>query len=211
MSNWLKRVIGKQFDIIGKKKSMLEEKDPNKEEVVAEEQQEENQEVENQEENTTEEADSNEESNEANEWENKFNELNDKYLRLFSEFDNYKRRTAKEKLELADTASEGVMKVLLPILDDFDRAVKSFEETTDVESIKEGVDLIHKKLVKSLEQKGLQSTDSLHEEFNPDIHEALTNIPAPEEDLKGKVVDVIEKGYTLNEKIIRYAKVVVGN
>lgn len=144
-------------------------------------------------------------------FEEKYNELNDKYLRLFSEFDNFKRRTAKEKLELAKTASEGVLKDLLTVLDDFDRANDSFEKATDVAALKEGVDLIYSKLFKTLESKGLKPMDSLHTEFDADLHEALTNIPAPEENLKGKVLDVIEKGYTLNDKIIRYAKVVVGN
>lgn len=144
-------------------------------------------------------------------FEEKYNELNDKYLRLFSEFDNFKRRTAKEKLDLAKTASEGVLKDLLTVLDDFDRANDSFEKATDVAALKEGVDLIYSKLFKTLESKGLKPMESLHTEFDADLHEALTNIPAPEENLKGKVVDVIEKGYTLNDKIIRYAKVVVGN
>jgi molecular chaperone GrpE len=130
---------------------------------------------------------------------------------LFSEFDNFKRRTAKEKLELSKTASASVLKDLLTVLDDFDRANESFEKATDVAALKEGVDLIYSKLFKTLESKGLKPMDSLHTEFNADIHEALTNIPAPEEELKGKVLDVIEKGYTLNDKIIRYAKVVVGN
>jgi molecular chaperone GrpE len=130
---------------------------------------------------------------------------------LFSEFDNFKRRTAKEKLELSKTASAAVLKDLLTVLDDFDRANESFEKATDVAALKEGVDLIYSKLFKTLESKGLKPMDSLHTEFNADIHEALTNIPAPEEELKGKVLDVIEKGYTLNDKIIRYAKVVVGN
>jgi len=152
-----------------------------------------------------------EEANTEDSFEDKFNELNDKYLRLFSEFDNFKRRTAKEKLELSKTASAAVLKDLLTVLDDFDRANESFEKATDVAALKEGVDLIYSKLFKTLESKGLKPMDSLHTEFNADIHEALTNIPAPEEELKGKVLDVIEKGYTLNDKIIRYAKVVVGN
>ena len=152
-----------------------------------------------------------EEVNTEDSFEDKFIELNDKYLRLFSEFDNFKRRTAKEKLELSKTASAAVLKDLLTVLDDFDRANESFEKATDVAALKEGVDLIYSKLFKTLESKGLKPMDSLHTEFNADIHEALTNIPAPEEELKGKVLDVIEKGYTLNDKIIRYAKVVVGN
>ena len=143
--------------------------------------------------------------------EEQIQELNDRYLRLYSEFENFRRRTAKEKLELAKTASEGVMKDLLTVLDDFDRAQESFEKSNEVAALKEGVDLIQNKLFKTLEQKGLKPMDALHQEFDADIHEALTNIPAPSEELKGKVVDVIEKGYTLNDKIIRYAKVVVGN
>jgi len=136
----------------------------------------------------------------------KLDEMNDKYLRLFSEFDNFRKRTQKERLELFKTASEDVIVALLPVLDDFERALKSVDENH-----KEGIELIYNKFNNTLQQKGLQCMDSMGNEFDTDFHEAITNIPAPSPDLKGKVVDVIEKGYKLNDKVIRFAKVVVGN
>lgn len=137
-------------------------------------------------------------------------EANDKYLRLYAEFDNYKRRTNKERLELLQTAGKDVIVDLLPVLDDFERAIKSMETATDVQSVKEGVALIQNKLKNILNNKGLKDMDSIGTPFDADIHEAITNIPAPTDDLKGKVVDQVEKGYYLNEKVIRFAKVVVG-
>lgn len=145
------------------------------------------------------------------ELEAKFAEANDKYLRLYSEFDNYRRRTAKERVELIQTAAEDVFKSLLPVVDDFERAIKSNADITDVKAINDGVTLIYNKFKNTLVQKGLEEMKSLGETFNADVHEAITNIPAPSEDLKGKVVDEIEKGYSLNGKIIRFAKVVIGN
>lgn len=136
--------------------------------------------------------------------------LNDKYLRLFAEFDNYKRRTQKERVELLQTAGKDVVSSLLPVLDDFDRALKATENATEVSSIREGIILIQSKLKGILGQKGLKEMESLHTVFDTDLHEAITNIPAATEDLKGKVVDELEKGYTLNDKVIRFAKVVVG-
>lgn len=143
------------------------------------------------------------------EMENRNNELNDKYLRLYSEFDNFRRRTAKERLDLMKTAGEDVYKLLLPVLDDFDRALASMETASEVAAVKEGVLLIHQKLTKELGNKGLQPFDPKGEVFNPDLHEAVTQFPAAD-DMKGKVVDVLEKGYTLNDKVVRFAKVVVG-
>lgn len=137
-------------------------------------------------------------------------ELSDKYLRLSAEFQNYKRRTAKEKMDLIQTAGRDVIKVLLPVLDDFDRAKKAADDDDSVEAFSEGVQLVYEKLNRVLEQKGLKPLNANGEVFNPDFHEALTEIPAPTEDLKGKVIDTIEKGFALNDKIIRYAKVVVG-
>lgn len=137
-------------------------------------------------------------------------DLKDKHLRLFSEFDNYRKRTAKERIELFKTANADLLIDLLPVLDDFDRALQSFEKTEDVKAIKEGVGLIQNKFKNTLEKKGLKCMDSLNKDFDTDFHEALTEIPAPSEELKSKVVDVIEKGYLLNDKVIRYAKVVVG-
>lgn len=138
-------------------------------------------------------------------------ELNDKYLRLFSEFDNYRKRTTKERLELLDTASSDVINELLPILDDFERAFKANEAKSEEErSNLEGFKLIYNKLKGTLNRRGLEPMKSIGEPFDTDFHEALTNIPAPSDDLKGKVVDEIEKGYTLKGKVIRFAKVVVG-
>ena len=145
------------------------------------------------------------------ELQSKVDELNDKYLRLYSEFDNYRKRTAKERIELIQTAGEDVFKSLLPVVDDFERAIKSTTETTDAKTIADGVQLIYNKLKNTLTQKGLEEMKSVGEVFNADVHEAITNIPAPSEEMKGKVVDEVEKGYTLNGKIIRFAKVVIGN
>lgn len=141
----------------------------------------------------------------------KCSEMNDKYLRLYSEFDNYRKRTVKERLELTKTAAEDVISKLLPVVDDFDRAILAIPEANVNDEIFKGFQLIQNKLIKTLEQKGLEPMNSIHKEFDTDYHEAITNIPAPSEDLKGKVVDVIEKGYLLNGKIIRFAKVVVGS
>jgi molecular chaperone GrpE len=137
--------------------------------------------------------------------------LNDKYLRLFAEFDNYKRRTQKERMELLQTAGKDVIVSLLTILDDFDRANKAAETAVEVGPIKEGVQLVHNKLVSLLSQKGLKVMESINTPFDTDLHEAITKIPAPSEELKGKVIDELEKGYTLNDKVIRFAKVVVGS
>ncbi|KQR70799.1 nucleotide exchange factor GrpE [Pedobacter sp. Leaf176] len=137
-------------------------------------------------------------------------QLNDKYLRLYAEFDNYKRRTQKERVELLQTAGKDVIVSLLPVLDDFDRALKAMETATDVAPVKEGILLVSTKLKNTLAQKGLKDVESINKDFDTDFHEAITNIPAPSDDLKGKVIDEVEKGYTLNDNIIRFAKVVVG-
>lgn len=137
-------------------------------------------------------------------------ELKDKHLRLFSEFDNFRKRTTKERIELFKTANADLILDLIPVLDDFDRAQQSMTEASDVESIKAGIELVYNKLYKTLEKRGLQCMDSKEKDFDTDFHEAITEIPAPTKDLKSKVVDVVEKGYTLNDKVIRYAKVVVG-
>lgn len=143
--------------------------------------------------------------------ENQIKELNDKYLRLYSEFDNYRKRTQKERIELIQTGGEDIFKVLLPIIDDFERAQKSMDEKADYKTLKEGVDLVYNKLVSSLTAKGLeQMPSSVGEKFDSDVQEAITQIPAPSDDMKGKVIDEVEKGYLLKEKVIRYAKVVVG-
>jgi len=137
-------------------------------------------------------------------------DLKDKFLRLAAEFDNYKKRTLKEKIELMKTAAQDTVSALLPALDDFDRAKKIADDESNTENFSEGVTLVYQKLYNILNQKGLQPMESTGKPFDPEWHEAITEIPAPTEDMKGKVVDTIEKGYLLNEKIIRHAKVVVG-
>ncbi len=141
----------------------------------------------------------------------KYAETNDKYLRLYSEFDNYRKRTLKEKLELTKTASEDIIVDLLPILDDFDRALQAMAEAKANDEAIKGTELIYNKLFKILEQRGLEPMNSMEKEFDTDYHEAITNIKAPKKNLVGKVVDVIQRGYLLHGKIIRFAKVVVGN
>ena len=132
----------------------------------------------------------------------------DKHLRLFAEFENYKKRTARERIELIGRSTEELMTALLPVLDDFDRAIRSINEAKEVGGLIEGVELIYNKLKKTLEQKGLQEMGSaVGQELDTDYHEAITEIPAPEDSLKGKVVDEVEKGYLLNDRVIRYAKV----
>ncbi len=137
-------------------------------------------------------------------------EANDKYLRKVAEFENYKRRTAKERIELMQTAGRDVITDLLDVLDDCDRAQKQLENNTDVAIQKEGVMLVFNKLRNSLQSKGLKAMQTVHTEFDADLHEAITEIPAPSEELKGKVIDEVIKGYYLNDKITRHAKVVVG-
>lgn len=140
-----------------------------------------------------------------------FDALNDKYLRLFSEFDNFRKRTLKEKIELSKTASEEIITALLPVLDDFERAIVALENEEDVKESLEGILLIYNKFLKTLQQKGLEEMEALYQTFDTDFHEALTNIPASKPEFKGKVVDVVQKGYQLNGKVIRFARVVVGN
>lgn len=143
-------------------------------------------------------------------WEDKYAELNDKYIRIHAEFDNYRKRTNKEKLEIISTANAGMLKDLLPIIDDFERAIANNEKAEDLESVKEGFNLIYNKLKTTLEQNGLKPMESDGVEFDSELHEAIANVPAPSKKLKGKVVEAVEKGYYLNDKVIRYAKVVVG-
>ena len=137
-------------------------------------------------------------------------ELNDKYLRLYSEFDNFRKRSAKERIELQKSASKELIEDLLPILDDFERAIKAFEEHNLSDEAKKGIELIYNKLMNTLKKKGLEPMDEIGKPFDTDYHEAITEIPAPNKDMKGKVVDVIQQGYLLNGKVLRYAKVVVG-
>lgn len=140
----------------------------------------------------------------------KLMEINDKYLRLSAEFDNYRKRTLKERMELMKSAGEELLQRILPVMDNFERALKSIENATDVPALREGVELIYSNFKDFLAQNGVKEMECLHTEFDPEIQEAVTKIPAPSEDMKGKVVDCIQKGYTLHDKVIRYPKVVVG-
>ena len=138
-------------------------------------------------------------------------ELKDKYLRLYSDFENFRKRTAKERIDLIKTASEDVLKELIPVVDDFERSFKASENETDPSKIKEGSQLIFHKLMRILDSKGLKPMEDLiGKPFDADKQEAITQIPAPNEELKGAVIDVVEKGYILGEKVVRFAKVVTG-
>jgi molecular chaperone GrpE len=139
----------------------------------------------------------------------KLKELNDKYLRLYSEFDNYRKRTIKEKSDIIKTASEDVFKAILPVIDDFDRAIKANENISDAGALKEGFQLIFNKLKNTTQQKGLTSFETIGQAFDPDVMEAITNVPAADNSQKGKVVDEVEKGYKLGDKVIRFAKVII--
>ncbi|MBN1131678.1 MAG: nucleotide exchange factor GrpE [Bacteroidales bacterium] len=140
----------------------------------------------------------------------KLAELQDKYLRLSAEFDNYRKRTLKERIELIKTSNEELLSKILPVMDDFERAIQLIDEAKDIEAVKQGIHLIYGKFTSFLMQEGVKEIDALHTEFDTDIHEAITKIPAPEQNLKGKVVDVVQKGYYLNDKVMRFPKVVVG-
>jgi molecular chaperone GrpE len=142
--------------------------------------------------------------------EEKYADLNDRFIRLYSEFDNYRKRTNKERLELISSAASGILKDLIPVLDDFERAIINNENSNDVTALKEGFHLIYTKFKTVLEGKGLKMMNAKGEAFDSELHEAIANVPAPEDHLKGKVIEDVEKGYFLNEKVIRYAKVVVG-
>ncbi len=164
----------------------------------------ENTSAESQENNTT-------SANEAvRDFEAELKEKDDKYLRLYAEFENYKRRTSAERIELFKTAGQEIMLAMIPVLDDFERALKAMETATDISSVKEGIELVSHKFKNTLVSKGLKPMESVGQPFNADLHEAITNIPAPTEDMKDKVIDEVEKGYYLGEKVIRYAKVIVG-
>jgi len=140
----------------------------------------------------------------------KLAEMNDKYLRLAAEYDNYRKRTLKERMDLTKTAGEDILVNILPVMDDFDRALGTIDQAKDIKAVKEGVQLIHNKLGAFLKQRGVKEIEAKEKEFDTDLHEAITKIPAPSDKLKGKVVDVIEKGYCLGDKVIRFSKVVIG-
>ncbi|MBR9919835.1 MAG: nucleotide exchange factor GrpE [Bacteroidetes bacterium] len=158
----------------------------------------------------TEVQDNAQDTSETSDKDQEIQELKDKYLRLYAEFDNYKKRTVKEKMDLMLTAAQDTMSALLPVLDDFDRAKKNADDESSPEEFTEGVSMIYNKIYNVLKQKGLQPMDSTGEVFDPELHEAITEIPAPSDDMKGKIIDTVERGYRLNERIIRHAKVVVG-
>jgi molecular chaperone GrpE len=142
--------------------------------------------------------------------EDKYNELNDRFLRLHAEFENFRRRTNKERLDLITTANASLLKDLLPIMDDFERAISNNETATEIEGVKEGFTLIFNKFKNTIESKGLKQMEAKGQPFDSELHEAIANIPAADETQKGMVIDDVEKGYFLGEKVIRYAKVVVG-
>lgn len=150
------------------------------------------------------------EKEQIEELQEKFEQLSDKHLRLQAEFDNFRRRTLKEKADLIKSGSETVIAGILPVVDDFERAIDSMKEIPDDDAGKQGTLLIYTKFKDFLKQNNVKEIDALHNDFDVDLHEAITKIPAPEKKLKGKVVDVVQKGYTLNDKVIRFAKVVVG-
>jgi molecular chaperone GrpE len=144
------------------------------------------------------------------ELESELSESKDKYLRLFAEFDNYKKRTMKERVEMMKTAAQDTIQSLLPVLDDFDRAKHAADDEQSEETFSEGISLVYHKLYNILNNRGLKAMESTGEVFDPELHEGITEIPAPDEEMKGKVIDTVEKGYYLGEKIIRHAKVVIG-
>ncbi|MCM1108526.1 MAG: nucleotide exchange factor GrpE [Clostridium sp.] len=140
----------------------------------------------------------------------KLAEMQDKYLRQVAEFDNYRKRTMKEKAELILNGAERTVTAILPVLDDFERALKNMDKAEDVQAVKEGVELIHQKFIKIMEAQGVKKIETENADFNTDVHEAIAQIPAPTDELKGKVMDCVQTGYTLNDKVIRHAKVAVG-
>lgn len=142
--------------------------------------------------------------------EEKLAELQDRYLRLSAEYDNFRKRTLKEKIDLQKSANENLLSAILPVVDDFDRAMQSVDEAKDIKAVKEGFNLISGKFHGFLNQQGVKAIDAVNKEFDTDLHEAITKIPAPSKKLKGKVVDVIQKGYFLNDKVLRFSKVVIG-
>jgi molecular chaperone GrpE len=152
----------------------------------------------------------NEEDEKLQQLENQLKESNDRYLRLVAEFDNFRKRNAKERIELTKSAGEDIIKSLLDVVDDSERAAKQLETSEDLTLIKEGINLVFNKLKNTLQNKGLKAMESKEQDFDTELHEAITEIPAPSEDLKGKVIDEVQKGYYLNDKIIRHAKVIVG-
>ncbi len=151
-----------------------------------------------------------EESKKIKELQKELQGQKDKYIRLSADFDNFRKRTLREKMEMSKLAGEDIFIKILPVLDDLERAMKAIEESSDVDSVKEGMQLIYNKFRDYLTQQGIKEIESLHQDFDTDVHEAITKYPAKDKELKGKVIDIIEKGYYLNEKVIRFSKVVIG-
>jgi molecular chaperone GrpE len=140
----------------------------------------------------------------------KLAEMQDRYLRLSAEFDNYRKRTLREKIDLTKHAGENILKSIVPVMDDFDRALKLMDTATDSTAMKSGIDLIYNKFNEFLKQHGISEIEALHSDFNVDLHEAISKVPVDDESLKGKVVDVVQKGYYLHDKVMRFSKVIVG-
>ncbi len=149
-------------------------------------------------------------ANEYDELQKKFDKLNDSHLRLMAEFDNYRKRTLKEKADLIKSAGETILVNILPLVDDFERGLKATENAIEVTAVREGMEIIYDKFLSFLAQNGVKTIETTEQPFDTEFHEAVTTIPAPTEELKGKVIECIQKGYTMNEKVIRFSKVVVG-
>jgi len=193
----------KQKEDVASKK---EEKDLQENEVNQEQ---ENTNTEESEEKTEETTEQKEKINEEDELLRKYNELNDKYLRISAEYDNYRKRTLKEKMDIIKSGGEDVLKNILPVLDNFERALKSLDEAEDFDALTDGVKLIYKNFVEFLTQRGVLEIDAMDLPLDTDIHEAIAQVPSDDKEKKGKIIDVVEKGYKLNDKILRFAKVVV--
>ena len=191
-----------------KNKKHAPEKETENKDVLMPENLENAEQTENNKENITEETDKI--ADEIAKLKQKCEELNDKNLRLMAEFDNFRKRTLREKADLIKTAGEKVFVNILPLIDDFERAIKAMDSTEDVLAVKEGVDLIYAKFISFLNANGVKAIATENEPFDVDVHEAVTMFPAPSEEMKGKIIDCLSKGYMLNDKVIRYAKVVVG-
>ncbi len=184
-----------------------EEEVQNQENVVLDENSTQEAEASNGEENT----ESGKEENVEPTCEERYTELNDKYLRIHAEFDNYRKRTNKEKIDIILNANASLLRDLIPVIDDLERAIQNNENNEDIDSVKEGFNLIFNKFISIMKSKGLESMDSLGSDFDAEIHDAIAKVPAPTKKEKGKVIDTVEKGYKLNDKVIRFAKVVVGH
>ena len=179
-------------------------------ETKVEETQQETQEVQNETQTPQEEVE-NQVTEEVNEWEKKYNDINDSYLRLMADFDNYRKRTIKEKADLIKNAGERIITDFLPIVDNFERALESMKTAEDVDAVRQGVELIYNQVMSMMKANGVAVIETKDTPFDTEYHEAITTIPAPTPELKDKIVDCTTKGYTMNEKVIRHAKVVVGN